>query len=194
LATAAAFVSTGTLLFTAWSHARDFRGFLRALEEHRVWPQLLVRFVAAAVLLLEGALGLAVLAGLSALSHPFAHLGVTLLLVAGLFAAFGVYGAFLAAFRPGVSCGCSGVNHPVSSWVSARAFLLSIGALFSAVNVEQVMVLRNPSAGLVIAAVASFAFAILLWTFPLALANPHVVGQSQGLGASHHGEGKLREL
>lgn len=189
LASVGAFVSVGSLLCAAWWHAMKFKDLVRTLHEHRLWPGSLVSVVAASVLLAEVALGVAALSALSSRSTQGDGLEVALALSAGLLGMFGVYALVLTIHRPGATCGCSGASEPVSVWVSARAFLLSLGATYAALNSEEITRLRPLSPRLGIVALASVALGILVWSAPVALLDPAVRPRSaQAAGTGTGGE------
>ncbi|MGX7825982.1 MauE/DoxX family redox-associated membrane protein [Actinokineospora sp. 24-640] len=153
-----------TLLIASFEHLRAPHVLPSALIAHRVLPRSLAKAAAACVIAVEGALGIALLAGLlgfgGVVSPALAASGL-------LFTGYGAYALFIVRSGRTGPCGCGGVEVPMDAWVAARAFALAAMALGAAVSraVPPLTPVAPPSLVVLLAAAT---FAVLLWQLPAA--------------------------
>src|SRR5213079_2363263 len=101
LATTAAYIGAGTLLFSGYDHARHPARYQGLVRRQAIWPvgfeATVVRLVTAA----ESALGVAAVA---LLLEPSALLRAILVAISGLYLLYGSYGLWLLRQRPAAPC------------------------------------------------------------------------------------------
>ncbi|WP_051712313.1 MauE/DoxX family redox-associated membrane protein [Spirillospora albida] len=162
LAGAAAVAIPLVLLASLAGHLRRPRALAGALRAQRTLPAVLVRPVAASVLLAEAVTGSAGLAGLVLWRETPALWAAAALL--GIYAA---YGTWVARTRHGVPCGCAGdPGTPMTGWVAARAAALAALALAGASGG-----LPSTAYETSVSTIAGLTFAVLLWTLPHAMTH-----------------------
>ena len=164
LATVAATTVTLTLLASAAGHARHHGRLTEALVRHAVVPPRLAGEVAATVVGVEAALGLAVALELPRPSGPWALAGA-----AALFAAYAGYTEYLRRTRADAPpCGCAGDDVAVTGWVVGRAATLAAVALLGA----GLDAGTGTTTEVAVALCAGAVFACLLWQLPAAMSTP----------------------
>jgi hypothetical protein len=169
LATTAAYIGAGTLLFSGYDHARHPARYQGLVRRQAIWPvgfeATVVRLVTAA----ESALGVAAVALL--LLEPSALLPAILLAISGLYLLYGSYGLWLLRKRPAAPCACSALGHPTNVWVPIRAFCLAGLTLAGAALAGEVM---RPVPDLAFSTVllASTGLGELIWMLPTAMHDP----------------------
>jgi hypothetical protein len=148
------------LLASFAGHLLRPAGLPRALRAHRTLPSALIIPIAAATALAEAAIAASTLVGFA---RP------ALAAACALLTGYGLYGSYVLRNRPGVPCGCAGSGDtPMTGWVVARAVALAALALAGAAEPGTF----PQGARLAITLAAGSAFAVLLWTFPLAMHDP----------------------
>jgi hypothetical protein len=169
LATTAAYIGAGTLLFSGYDHARHLAQYQELVQRQAIWPvgfePTVVRLVTAA----EIALGVAAVALL--LLEPSPFLRTILLAISGLYLLHGSYGLWLLRQRPAAPCACSALEHPTNIWVPIRAFslagLTSAGAALTGELIQPV-----PSLAFVTILLMSTGLGELIWMLPSAMHDP----------------------
>lgn len=161
-----------TLLSSGLEHLRGRSAALsETLAGHRVLPATWTSPVAAVLTVLEVALGLALLVGLS---RGTAATGMLALVASALFAAMTGY-VHLAARRAErgapVPCGCGLGEAPLGLWVTVRAGLLAALALIGGLTLPTEPLSTSSPSELVIMAAATLALSIAIITLPQARAE-----------------------
>ncbi|GAA2414687.1 hypothetical protein GCM10010191_25900 [Actinomadura vinacea] len=160
-------------------HARRPRLLSTALRMQRVLPRRLTGPVAALAVTAEGGTGVTAAGGL--LLGRDALLRAALGAAAVLLVAYAAYGASVTRTRPSAPCGCTGsLASPMTSWVAARAAVLSALAAAGAVWGPPA---AQPGAETAIIGLAGLSFAVILWTLPEAL-EERAPGTSPAVGFS----------
>ncbi|MGH3731473.1 MAG: MauE/DoxX family redox-associated membrane protein [Micromonosporaceae bacterium] len=164
-------VATYTVLFTlvasAAGHLRQPGTLATALRGHRAVPA--PALVATAVVTAEGLIGAAVAV---AVIRGHGALTSLALAVAGvLFTCYGGYTWYVRSSGRAGSCGCSGLDLPVTGWVVGRAFALAGVAVLGLVTSRLYPVAETPAGGesLPVVLLAGVSFAVLLWLLPAAM-------------------------
>jgi hypothetical protein len=170
LATTAAYIGVGTLLFTGYDHARHLARYQQLVQRQAIWPvgfePAVVRLITAA----EIALGLAAVALLLLEPSPF-FLRPILLITSGLYLLYGSYGLWLLRQRPAAPCACSTLEHPTNIWVPIRAFSLAGLTLAGAVLTGELM-RPAPSLAFFTVLLMSTGLGELIWLLPTAMHDP----------------------
>lgn len=127
-------VSFGTLARSALYHLSSRTRFIAIAESQAVLPPRLLPFVFVMLVAVESFLGLGGTAALLAadLTGLQALLTITLLGSATLFAVFSVYSTLAMRSSPGVPCGCSSSEDPLTPLVPFRAIALCLASLSAA--------------------------------------------------------------
>jgi Methylamine utilisation protein MauE len=173
LTTVAAYTVFGTLLFSAVGHVRRPAVLQRALVEQEVIPERLQGPVVAAVIITESAIGVAGLVALARLPAGDRLGRVTLLAAGTLLLVYAGYGWFLERHRPGVPCGCTVWDYPVSEWLAVRALLLCVPAFLAAVVADHILPISlENTRHLAVTWLASVSFGVVIWNLPAALHDP----------------------
>jgi hypothetical protein len=169
LATTAAYIGAGTLLFTGYDHARHLAQYQQLVQRQAIWPvgfePAVVRLVTAA----EIALGLAAVALL--LLEPSFFLRPVLLIAAGLYLLYGSYGLWLLRQRPAAPCACSTLEHPTTIWVPIRAFSLA-GLTLAGAALTGDLMRPAPSLAFFTVLLMSTGLGELIWMLPTAMHDP----------------------
>jgi hypothetical protein len=169
LATTAAYIGAGTLLFSGYDHARHLARYQGLLRRQAVWPAgfepTVVRLVTAA----EVALGVA--AATLLLREPSPWLRAVLVAVSGLYLLYGAYGLWLLRRRPAAPCACSAVEHPTNAWVPIRAFSLA-GLTLAGAALAGEVVRPGPDLAFLTVLLMSTGLGELIWMLPAAMHDP----------------------
>lgn len=164
----AAVVCFAVLATAGAGHLRHLGTFRAAIRAHAVWPAALTAPLAAAVAALEIGLGTV---GITSVAVAAEALQPSLLAAAAaLYGCYAIYGGYLLTRRPGTPCACSSDMQPIDISVIGRAAVLAglacvalalapVGAGLSATEVA-------------VTALASTAYAVVLWSLPAALRDP----------------------
>jgi hypothetical protein len=169
LATTAAYIGAGTLLFSGYDHARHLALYQRLVRQQAIWPDgfepTVVRLVTAA----EIALGVTAVALLLLERPPL--LRAILFAISGLYLLYGSYGLWLLRQRPAAPCGCSALEHPTNIWVPIRAFSLAGLTLAGAVFTGELM-RPVPTLAFLTILLMSTGLGELIWMLPTAMYDP----------------------
>ncbi|WP_021593582.1 MauE/DoxX family redox-associated membrane protein [Actinomadura welshii] len=152
------------LLASLAGQLRSTAALPSALRAHGVFPPVLAGAVAAAVIAVEAATGLAGAAAL--LLWRDGPMRVTCAAAAALLALYAIYAAHVSRTRHGVPCGCAGARTPMTGWVAGRAAALSALAAAGALHG---LPAGSTASELFVAGTAGLGFAVILWTLPHAM-------------------------
>jgi hypothetical protein len=156
-----------SLISSASSHARGIPRFRESLARQDVWPRSFLGPLPYLIAAVELALGGA---SLVAVIVEAQLTGLLLIGCAILLASYGAFSWRLLRRRPSAPCGCSQQDQPVTAWVSARAWTLSVMALVAAAFYDVDVGSSGPRLGVpLVAIVAAPTLATLLWLLPEAL-------------------------
>lgn len=170
LTTIAAWTCLGTLLVSGLAHALKPQHLVRALRTQDTWPERVCPAVAAVLIIFELGVGAAGLTLAGVTSPGVWPVQLVLLLAAGLYALYAVYGIFLFRHRPSAQCGCSLGDDSVNAWIPLRAGVLATAAALASPFASDRMVLQSASVNdLLLASVMSLGFGAILWSFPASM-------------------------
>jgi hypothetical protein len=169
LATTAAYVGAGTLLFSGYDHARHLPLYDRLVRRQGIWPAGLEPTVVRLATAAEVALGVAAVALLPLERPPL--LRAVLVAITGLYLLYGSFGLWLLRRRPAAPCGCSALEHPTNAWVAIRAYALAGLALAGAALSGEVV---RPDASLAFLTILLMSTGLgeLIWMLPAAMHDP----------------------
>lgn len=161
----AALDAFGLLAFSGVSHAVNLRRLYEDMQQQALLPGpgLLLSWVVYAVTGME--LGTAAVGLAGVLDTSTAMIRSAALIAAVLYAGFAAYAIVLLRTHPDAPCGCGSGSEPVNVWTAARAAVLSMLAVWTAVGAERVH-LAAPGTELAVALLAAVALGTMLWCLP----------------------------
>jgi methylamine utilization protein MauE len=167
---AGVFAGTVALVLLAGfaGHLRGPRALPAALAAHGTLPGALVWPAAVTVAALEGLLG--AVTGYAVLAGRAHLLALAAAGCAVLLAGYALYALYVLRTRPLVPCGCAAGGTPMSGWVAGRAGALAVASLVAAAGAGRAVTSHGADAAIVV--LSSVVFATLLWSLPLAMADP----------------------